>query len=272
MNHNKRTWPLGFHSLPFMPLIAAFSLLVLLDTSCSPPRKLAYFEGAQETGIKSKDLNIDPVIQRNDIVSITVSSLNPEASSIFNAPNLSNPSSNAAFNNVVGYLVSTEGSITFPVIGAIHAEGMTKTQLSKFITSQLIDRKLLVDPIVTIRNLNFKVSVLGEVSRPGVFPIASEKVNIMEALGLAGDITIYGKKDNVMLIREDGKGEKLVKMLDLNSPDVLSSPYYYLKSNDIVYVEPLKDRVKKERNAQIMPIIFSLVSLTIVLLDRIKIK
>jgi len=257
---------------PFQWLKGIISTYVLISVlaSCADTRKLAYFEGAPESGIKSNVTNVEPIIQKNDILSITVSSLNPEASTVFNAPNLSNPSGGtmAGFNNVVGYLVSPDGNIQFPVIGSVHAEGLTKSQLSHQLTAQLIDKKLLVDPIVTIRHLNFKVSVLGEVARPGVFPIVNEKINIMEALGLAGDITIYGKKDNVTLIREDEKGEKIVKRLDMNSPDVLSSPYYYLKSNDIVYVEPLKDRVKRERNAQLLPVIFSLVSLTIVILDR----
>jgi polysaccharide biosynthesis/export protein len=248
--------------------------LIILLASCSEPRKLAYFEGAPETGIKSQQPTVEPVIQKNDIISINVSSLNPEASSIFNAPNLTSANMQAGgnFSTVGGYLVNFEGKIQFPVLGPVHVEGLTKAQLSTYLAQQLTEKKLLVDPIITIRHLNFKVSVLGEVGHPGVFPIASEKVTILEALGLAGDITIYGKKDNVMLIRENEKGEKTVMRLDMNAPDVLGSPYYYLKSNDVVYVEPLKDRVKKERNAQLLPIIFSCVSLAIVIIDRVHIK
>jgi len=256
-------------------MLAAMALLLVL-ASCSDTKKLPYFQGLPDGNIKAVESNVQAIIQKNDILSITVSSLNPEASAIFNAPNLSNPSSTggtANFNNtVVGYLVSPEGTIQFPVLGLIRAEGLTKAQLSDKLTQQLTERKLLVDPIVTIRHMNYKVSVLGEVARPGVYPITNEKVTIMEALGLAGDITIYGKKENVMLIRETDKGERIIKRLDLNSPDALSSPYYYLRSNDVVYVEPLKDRVRKERNAQLLPIIFSVISLTIVIIDRVNFK
>jgi polysaccharide export outer membrane protein len=202
-----------------------------------------------------------------------VSSLNADASAIFNAPNNSintiNTLTTLGTGTLAGYLVSPDGNIQFPVIGTISVLGKTKSELGSYISTELKERKLLIDPIVNVRFLNFRVSVLGEVTRPGVFTIPNEKLNILEALGLAGDITIYGKKENVLLIREDDNGQKVIKRLNLNSQEIFNSPYYFLRSNDVIYVEPSKDRVAREKTTQILPIVFSLVSLLIVVLDRV---
>jgi polysaccharide export outer membrane protein len=242
--------------------------------SCSDTKKLTYFNNIQDSDIKQKVSIPEPIIQQNDVLSITVSSLNPEASAVFNAPNESTPNINSATANsantlTVGYLVNLNGDIQFPILGTIHAEGLTKAQLSSMLTKQLIDKKLLVDPIVTIRHLNFRVSVLGEVNKPGVYSVPNEKLSILEALGLAGDLTIYGKRENVLIIRENLSGEKSTKRINLLSDDILTSPFYYLKSNDVIYVEPIKDRVAKERNATLLPIIISMTTLLVVVLDRV---
>ncbi len=257
-------------SLLFIAL--TFGIAVL--SSCSDTKKLTYFDGIQDSSVKLATQSTESIIQPSDLLSITVSSLNPTASAIFNAPNESTPNTNqaTAFGNTltVGYLVNPNGDIQFPVLGTIHVEGYNKTQLTKYITQQLIDKKLLVDPIVVIRYLNFRISVLGEVTRPGVYSTPNEKISILEALGMAGDITIYGKKENVLLIRDDGKGDKMIKRMNLNSQEILTSPYYYLRSNDIIYVEPTKDKAAKERNAMIFPIVISLTTLLIVVLDRVN--
>ena len=181
------TW---FASLPWF---LSFSFPPLTST-----KKLIYFDNIQDSVIKLQSQPIEPVIQRNDLISIAVNSLNPEATAIFNAPNESTPNANNATANdntlTVGYLVNPNGDIQFPVFGAIHVEGLTKSQLTALLIKQLTDKKLLIDPIVTIRHLNFRVSVLGEVTTPGVYTIPNEKISILEALGLAGDITIYGKR------------------------------------------------------------------------------
>ncbi len=264
-------------SFPLDRLVMTIAVIagILMASSCADTHELLYFDGVQNTTVKGKAPNPETVVQKNDLLSITVSSLNPEATAIFNAPNISNPtaaSNPSAYGNLTtaGYLVNNNGDIQFPILGTVHAEGMTLTQLTGSLVKQLTDRKLLVDPIINIRHLNFKVSVLGEVARPGVFSIPNERISVMEALGLAGDITIYGKKENVLLIRDNDKGEREVKRLNMNSQEFLSTPEYYLKSNDVVYVEPIKNRVTRERNAQILPIIFSMVSLSIVIIDRIK--
>jgi len=255
--------------LYFSILVAALPFL----SSCSDTKKLTYFDNIQDQTFKANIITGEPVIQKNDLLSITVSSLSVEASAMFNAPNLSayniNTVTSLGNGSLAGYLVSPAGDIQFPILGFIKAEGKTKSQLSQYISSQLNEKKLLVDPIVSVRFLNFRVSVLGEVSRPGVYTIPNEKLSILEALGLAGDISLYGKKENVLLIREDDKAQKIIKRLNLNSHEIFTSPYYYLRSNDVIYVEPMKDKVAKERNQALLPIVFSLITLAIVVLDRV---
>lgn len=250
-------------------------LLVFLSGlfACTTTRELKYFDGLEKQTMKGLPEIPEPVIQRNDLLSITVSSMNAAASAIFNAPNESTPTTNqaTAYGNTltVGYLVNPNGDIQFPVLGTIHVEGMTKSQLHEYLTKQLTEKKLLVDPILTIRYLNFRVSVIGEVTRPGVYTSPSEKFSMLEALGMAGDITLYGKRDNVLVIREDGRGTKSFQRINLNTQELLKSPYYYLHSNDIIYVEPSKEKVNKERNAVLVPIFLSLTTLAIVIIDRI---
>jgi polysaccharide export outer membrane protein len=165
----------------------------------------------------------------------------------------------------MGYLVNADGTIKFPVIGLVKTAGLTKRQLENLLTDTLANRKLLVDPIVTVRFLNFRVTVLGEVARPTTLNVANERISILEALGLAGDLTIYAKRDNVLLIREEG-GNRIIKRIDLNSNEILLSPYYYLKTNDVVYVEPRKDKIQAtSRTQQLLPIILSLASLIAVI-------
>lgn len=255
-------------------IVGMLGIVLVMFSSCVDTKKLVYFNGLDDTSVKTSAQSIEHVIQPNDLLSIIVSSLNPEASAIFNAPNESTAQTNqaTAFGNTltVGYLVNQNGDIQFPVLGTIHAEGLNKTELTNLLTKQLSDRQLLKDPIVTIRHLNFRVSVLGEVTRPGVYSTPNEKLSVLEALGMAGDMTMFGKKDNVMIIRDDGKGQKHIKRLNLNDKETLKSPYYYLRSNDVVYVEPSKDKVTRDRNTILLPIIISLTTLVIVLVDRIR--
>jgi len=153
--------------------------------------------------------------------------------------------------------VNERGDIQFPVLGSVHADGLSVKELTDSITRMLYDKKMLVDPIVAIRILNFRVTVLGEVGRPGVIPVPNEQITLLEALGLAGDLTIYGRRDNVLLIREN-EDKKIIQHIDLNSPDILASPFYYLKSNDVIYVEPNKNRVRSVSDSrQVMPIVFA---------------
>jgi polysaccharide export outer membrane protein len=250
--------------------------LLCFICSCTGSKNINYFQGVPDVTLKDKAAPAEPMIQPGDLLSITVSSINPEAAAIFNAPNEStNITSSAAVSAntlTIGYLVNQSGDIQFPILGQIHAAGMSKFQLADYITRKINDRKLLVDPIVTIRYLNFRVSVMGEVARPGVFTTPTEKMSIMEALSFAGDITVFGKKDNVLLVRENDRGEKLVKHLDLTKPGILSSPYYYLKSNDVIIVESNGGRLAREKNSQFVPILFSVLSFLIVAVSQINFK
>jgi polysaccharide export outer membrane protein len=249
-------------------LIVVISLLL---SSCVNTRKAVYFNGLNDGTINSNTPVPETVIQNNDLLTISVSSLNPDASAIFNAPNVYTYSLNGiSGNTLMGYLVSTGGTIEFPILGTIKAAGLTKEQLKQAITKKLVDQKLLTDPIVSVRFLNFRVTVLGEVNHPAVIPVPNEKISLLEAIGLAGDLTIYARRDNVMVIREDENGNKEIKRIDLNSTELLSSPYYYLRSNDIVYVEPNKARVASSGRGQIwVPAVLSGLSLVAIVVDRL---
>jgi len=241
--------------------------------SCTDTKKATYFNGLPEGNIVSNIAIPETVIQKGDILSITIGDLNPEGTRIFNPvtpeggnPALAGPNS---IGNSQGYLVSTDGSIQFPILGNVKAEGLTKTKLKEKIIQNILERKLLKDPIVTIRFLNFRVTVLGEVNHPTVVTVPSEKISLLEAIGLAGDLTLYAKRNNVMVIREEND-KKVIKRLDLNSSELFTSPYYYLQSNDIVYVEPNKAKVgSANRSAQWLPILLSALSVAVIVLDRL---
>ena len=256
-------------------ICAAFIALAFFCTSCTSTQKVIYFNNIKDTTITSANIGLEPVIQKNDILSITVSSLNPQASLIFNTPNISSANANTssgATSQASGYLVNADGYIQFPILGNIKAEGLTKLQLKDTITNKLIEQKLLMDPIISIRYLNFRVTVLGEVAQPTVVSVPSEKINIFEAIGLAGDLTIYAKRDNVLLIREE-EGKKVVRRLDLNSNTIFTSPYYYLKSNDIVYAEPNKEKIANNSQVrQLLPVILSALSFITIVVDRIIVR
>lgn len=243
-------------------------------TSCVSTKKVTYFNNLPDTTLYSGSEGIEPVIQKGDLLSITVSSLSPEVTSVFNAPNTtaSPYSSGNAVIQPTGYLVNQEGNINFPLLGEMKVAGLTKRSLVDAITSKLVEKKLLFDPIVNIRYLNFHVTVLGEVKNPGMLVIPNEEVTLLEAIGMAGDITIYGKKENVLLLRKEN-GKKIVRRLNLNSESVLSSPYYYLKSNDVIYVEPGKNKVADvSRSRQLVPILLSGLSFLAIITDRIILK
>ena len=149
------------------------------------------------------------------------------------------------------------------------AAGLTKQRLKEEITQMLVNSKLLIDPIVTVRYLNYRVTVLGEVARPTVVAVPNEKISILEAIGLAGDLTIYAKRDNVLLIREE-KGSKVIKRINLNTSEIFTSPYYYLKSNDVIYVEPNNAKVASaSRSQQLLPIVLSALSFVAIILTRV---
>ena len=260
-----------YHIIATAKYILLSIFLISLFASCVNTKNVAYFNDVPDSTLIAAKAGLEPIIQKKDILSIAVSSLSNEATILFNMPNLP-ASPTAATSNTsqtAGYLVGEDGTVKFPILGEIPAAGLTQKQLENNITQLLIDKKLLFDPIVTARFLNFRVTVLGEVARPGVVYVPSEQISILEAIGDAGDLTIFGKRDNIILIRQEG-GNKLVKRLSLNSSKILQSPYYFLKSNDVIYVEPGKSKVASTSiTQQRLPIILSGLSLLIILLVNV---
>jgi polysaccharide export outer membrane protein len=250
-----------------------FIVVIFSITSCVNTRKATYFNDTVDAVVipNAADVTL-PVIQKNDILSIVISSLNEEASKPFNMGNnagISTVTSAGGNQSALGYLVGTDGNIQLPTLGTMKVAGLTTKQVRDAITAILIEKKLLLDPIVTIRHLNYEITVIGEVGRPAVINVPSEKISLLKAIGLAGDITVYGKKDNVLLIREIS-GKRTVKRIDLNSTDFLSSPYYYLQPNDVVYVETNKNKLASVSSVkQTLPIVLSALSVLLITLDRI---
>ncbi|MGH2563390.1 MAG: polysaccharide biosynthesis/export family protein [Ginsengibacter sp.] len=254
-------------------LLLIVAQIVLLNISCTSTRKTVYFYNVQDTTFLQRSTEMQTPIQENDILGISISSLNAEASAIFNPPNNNNSRSTTVTGSSTepgGYLVNSDGNIQFPVLGTIKAAGLTKKELRDNITNMILSKKLLIDPLVEIRFLNFEVTVIGEVAHPTVITVPSEKISLLKAIGLAGDLTIYGKRENVLLIREEN-GKKKTRHIDLNSSDFFNSPYYYLQPNDVIYVEPNKAKVASAgRSQQLLPVILSALSVVVIVLDRVK--
>lgn len=247
--------------------IMFFIVVVLLSgaTSCVSSKKIAYFENATDTTFQASLNNTESPIQPNDLLSITVTSLNKAASEDFNT-DFQSAGVNSQF---AGYLVNSDGNIQMPTLGTIKAAGITKLQLKDNITKAILDKKLLLDPIVSIRFLNFEVTVIGEVAKPTVINVSNERISLIKAIGLAGDLTIYGKRDNILLIREED-GQKITRRIDLNSKEFFGSPYYYLQPNDVVYVEPNKaKRAIANKSQQTVPIILSSLSIVAIILTSL---
>lgn len=224
---------------------------VIMLTSCKTSNQVTYF---QDLGLNSssqtmeQSVNYEAKIIPDDLLTITVSSIDPNAVAVFNLPMVSfldagapegGNSKLSATPVLQTYLVDGQGYINFPMIGKLHVTGLTRSQLTDLLENKI--SAYAKSPLVSIRILNFKVSVLGEVTIPGTKIITNERVSIFDAISMAGDLTIYGERTNVLLIRETN-GKKEFHRFDLTASDALSSPYYYLQQNDIVYVEPNKAR------------------------------
>jgi polysaccharide biosynthesis/export protein len=233
-------------------------------------KKVVYLNNVNDTEINNAINNLDPVIEKNDLLSVTITSPNAAASQPFNTVvTVSTQTLGYTATQAAGYLVDQDGYIDLPMLGRIKAAGLTKQALKDNITKVLVDNKYLLFPVVSVRYLNFKVTVLGEVARPTVVNVPDEKINILEALGFAGDLTIYARRDNIALIREE-QGKRIVKRLDLNSGNLLTSPYYYLMSGDIIYVEPNKSKVSQASNTRTwLPAVLSALGLVVILVDRL---
>lgn len=265
----------------FLPFIVIFCL-----SSCVQQKQIAYFQKAlnQSDTIAVAQAYV-PKIQAGDILDIKVASLNPVASSFFNpfstmpvTPDNSSATQSPASvgttapalsqTSTPGYLVDVNGNIEMAIVGTVKVAGLTTVAAEAMIKAKVSN--YLKETTIIVRFLNYKISVLGEVARPSVYVIPNETITLPEALGLAGDMTIFGKRDNVMVIR-DVNGKKEFGTVNLNSRDLFSSPYYYLHANDVVYVEPSKGRIAQtDKVYQILPVVLSALSFIAIILTYTK--
>lgn len=215
-----------------------FLVLIASNTSCVSKKNILYLQNANS--VKTSEI-YEPYLQPNDVISIIISSENPEIAAPYNLIEVSlNTDESLGNQNLQTYIIDKNGTIEFPIIGAIKIGGLSKSQAVEKIKTVLKDH--VKDAVVNLRILNFKISVLGEVVKPNTYTVNSERITLLEALSLAGDLTIYGNRKTVMLIREK-EGNKEIQRIDITKPDFITSPYYYLAQNDVIYVEPNKTRI-----------------------------
>ncbi len=225
--------------------IISLIAFILAFTSCGSPKDTVYLQDVDPLKQQQIEKEYEMTIHKDDLLAIMVNSKDPELALPFNMPMISyqlgTNGQSSGQQRVLGYLVDANGEIDFPILGKLKIAGMTRMQITNFIKTKLIEEDLIKDPVITVQFLNFKVSVMGEVARPGSFTINSDRITLLEALSMAGDLTIYGKRDRVAVIRETD-GKRTILFHDLRSAEIFNSPCYYLKQNDIVYVEPNKAR------------------------------
>lgn len=219
--------------------------------SCTPYEKVLYFQNEEALDTSRVVELYDSRIQPKDMLSIVVSSEIPEVVELFNMPE--------------SYLVDNSGCINFPTLGRIKISGLTSSEAELFIMEKL-EKHFKNAPIVNVRMDNFEITVLGEVSRPNTYVVTNGKVNIFEAIAMAGDLTVYGKRDAVKLVRENADGTKQIIPIDLNEANLIYSPYYYLQQNDLLYVEPNRVKARGADFGSQTSLLFSVTSTAISLL------
>ena len=263
----------------------------MLLASCATQKKISYFQdisndsqSTEQTATLAPEIRLRP----EDKISIIVNSKDPELTALFNLPYtarvLGQIGENVSGTNqgTSGYIVKGDGSIDFPVLGTIQVAGMTRDEVSAYIKQQLISQNLVNDPVVTVEYINLQFSVMGEVKAPGSYKITRDRITLLDAISQAGDMTIYGKRDNVLILRPDSIGKLSAYHVDMRSfNDVVSSPAYYIHQNDYIYVEPNKKRANEStvngntvQSASfwisIVSLLASLASTTTLILTRTK--
>jgi len=245
---------------------SVFLILIVTSFSCAKRTDMAYLNdlGNQKTTESTVDYEVK--LQKDDLLSIIVSAENPEVTYPFNLPQIQvNYVIEGSQASIKTYLIDKEGNIDFPVLGKVKLDNLTRLEAKQKLT-ELIS-KHINNPSVNLRILNYKVSVLGEVNNPGSFPIQSDRITLLEALSMAGDLTIFGKRNNILIIREQ-EGKKNYARVDITKSDFVQSPYYYLSQNDVIIVEPNKTRMNSSNYGPNISLTFSAISLltTIILL------
>lgn len=233
-------------------LLAACAALL---SSCATPKEVVYFQDLQQTdgtlaAVQAKEIRVRP----DDKISIIVNSRDPQLTDLFNLPYVSRQlgqtlrsvtSTYGQSQGVSGYTVDSDGNIDFPVLGKIHVEGMTREEIGRCIKDELVGQDLVKDPVVTVEFMNLTVSVMGEVAKPGRYAIERDRITILDALSMAGDLTIYGRRDAVMVQRMEGDTLQVYQLNLVSGQDVYNSPAFYLQQNDLVYVAPNDVKVRE---------------------------
>ncbi|TWJ04612.1 polysaccharide export outer membrane protein [Mucilaginibacter frigoritolerans] len=265
----------------FTPVI----YLSLMFASCSSTKNIKYFADIPDSG-KTITIPIanytEPKIQVDDIMTIVVTTVDPSATLSINQGNI--PINNVATmagsggsasmalgaTTVSGYLVDKQGNVQIPILGEFHLVGLTTEEAGQVIKTAA--GKFYKDASVIVRYANFKITVTGEVTRPSVYVMPNEKVSILDALSVAGDLTIYGKRENILLLRDNGEGTKIAYRINLNKSNIMNQPYYYLRQNDFIYVEPTQGKAAANDLGQTrtIAIISSILTVVIVIISRIN--
>lgn len=234
--------------------LSLFSALCLFLASCGSTKNIPYLVDAEqlpEKQLKETAMIYEAKIMPKDILTVTVNTTVPEAAVPFNLPLA--PANSGAINTtqltygagLQNYIVDNAGNIEFPVLGTLHVAGLTRVQVQNLIKGKIYPEFLKEEPVINVRFQNYKISVLGEVARPGSFTATNEQCTLFDALAMAGDLTIYGKRENVMLIREYADGSKAVYRINLQDKDLVLNPQiYYLQQNDVLIVEPNKTKAR----------------------------
>jgi len=217
---------------------ALYLLLIVGAASCVPKEKIVYLQGNPGGGNASVS-NFEPTIQPDDLLLIYVTSANPEAAAPFN-PQASSITMQREDSLDRAYLVNKDGYITYPVLGNIKVAGLTRSEFTDMLRNMI--RPYISDAAVSFKFLNYKVAVLGEVTKPGEVLSQTDRLTLLEAIAKAGDLTLYGMRENILIVRENN-GEKTFNRVDITKADFVNSPFYYLKQNDVVYVEPRRAKV-----------------------------
>lgn len=230
-----------------LPIVAL--AMVLLVVGCGSGKQVAYLQNIDSISLAASRGLYDARIMPKDELTITVQTTDPDAAAPFNLQVRNQLGASRQIStsggSLQGFLVDNDGTINFPVIGKIHVVGLTKGECEDLIKNKI--RPYLArteNPVVTVRMSSYHITIIGEVGNSRIVPVSTEKINILEALAQAGDLSIYGKRDNVLLLREDAYGEKHSIRLNLNDANIINSPYYYLQQNDIIYVEPNSVKAK----------------------------
>lgn len=250
-----------------------FFLLVLLFFSCASRKDSVYYQNIDTLSAPEKQNSYEIKIQADDLLTIIVSADDPETAIPFNLSTISVPSAiNGAAMGARGqesmqsYLVDASGTIDFPVLGKLKVGGLSRTEVMQLLETKIA--KYIKNPIINLRLMNFKVSVQGEVTVPGTYTLASDRVTLIEAISMAKDLTVYGRRDNVLIIREVN-GVKTFNRVDITKADFIHSPFYYLAQNDVVYVEPNKTKINGAAVGANTGVIISVTSLLITLITLI---